>query len=869
MDAGMRAEPLQDETLPQQPTPLFGRANEVAALMRLLDDPACRLITLSGPGGIGKTRLAIEVAAQVRSQYADGVAFAALQHVPSASLLASAIADALRLPLQGQADAATQLLQALHDRQLLLVLDNFEHLLDGADLLLGILRAAPEVTVIVTSREVLNLREEWLFPVGELELPGGDGEADWQQSSAVQLFVACARRVRRDFDLAIEGPAVAQICRLVAGMPLAIELAAAWAKTLPSAEIAAEIGRNLLFLAANLRDLPERHRSVRAAFDQSWRLLSAAEQRTFRRLAVFRGGFTPDAAIRVAGATLPLLAALVDKSLIRLDSGGRYQTHELLRQYAELHLLAEPDETIATQRAHATYYAEWLYAQELELFYGRRVLDAIAGELKNVRAAWQWATAQLDLHTIQQSAYSVWAYYQQRGPVSEGIATLEQGLSCLAHQTGAGDADALRAQLLVQLGWLYVRQGDLGRAATAFETSWALFVGGGLTPPPGYATDPVLGLARLALWGGNYREAWRLAEEVRQRCEALGQTSNLGVAFYIQAGAARMQGRYRVAVRLAREALALADHLHNDWIKAFCLEELGRIARSRGALEQAQSHFHTCYELRIARGDHQGAAIASDQLGAVMLNRGALMEAHQTYTRTVAELKRLGNRDILVSALNGLGSVAIAQGNDEEARYTFARAVEIAVEIQYGAILPALLASTANLLIRCQRYGQAVELLSFLLRHAASTDETFDLVQRLLLTCEAALAPEAFAVAAWRSQILDLDGAVTVARELLASPIAAPSAAVKPALADAPEQAPVPIAPHDEAPADEPIEQLTRRELEVLRLIGDGLSNQAIADRLVLSHGTIRWYTQQIYGKLGVQSRTQALARARSLQLLA
>lgn len=864
----MSVQPTQDAVLPQQPTPFLGRVHDVAALCRLLDNPACRLLTLCGPGGIGKTRLAIEVAAQVQHRFADGVAFAALQHVASAPFLASTIADALRLPLQGQGDAETQLLHALHDRQLLLVLDNVEHLLDGVDLLLRILRAAPEVTVLVTSREVLNLREEWLFPVAELDLPGDDNHADLLQSSAVQLFVACAQRVRRDFDLAVEGPAVAQICRLAAGMPLAIELAAAWAKTLPCSEIAAEMGRNLLFLEAKLRDLPERHRSVRAAFDQSWRLLSAAEQTVFRRLAVFRGGFTPDAGMRITGATLPLLAALVDQSLLRLDTRGRYQMHELLRQYAEWHLLSDLEETIAVQRAHAGFYAEWLFSQEPELFRGRRALDAIAGELENVRAAWQWATAQIDLHTIRQSAYAVWAYYQQRGPVMEGIAALEQGLGCLACRAGENEPDALRAQLLVQIGWLYVRQGDLGRAATAFETSRALYIAGGLTPPPGYATDPVLGLARLALWSGNYRDTWRLAEEVRRRSEANRHESNLAVATYLQAGVARMQGRQRVAGRLAREALVQADRLRNDWFKAHWLEELGRIARSSGALEQAQDYFERCYELRVARGDLLGAAIVSDRLGAVLLSRGALAEAQQTYTRSVAELKRLGNRDILVSALNGLGSVAIAQGRNDEARRTLARAVEIAVAVQYGAILPELLASTGNLLIRCGRHEQAVELLTFLLRHAASADETFDLAQRLLLACETALTPEMFAAAGARSRALTLDDVVAWVRELLANPIVAPAEAAAPTSAHTPQQNPAPGEPADAAPADAPIERLTQRELEVLRLIGDGLSNQAIADRMVLAHGTIRWYTQQIYGKLGVQSRTQALARARSLHLL-
>jgi predicted ATPase/DNA-binding NarL/FixJ family response regulator len=853
-----------DETLPPHPTPLLGRQSEVEALCRLLDDPACRLLTLTGPGGIGKTRLALEVAARVGERFADGFAFAALQAVPTADFLASAIVDALHVPLQSQENPQTQLLRILRDRRQLLVLDNFEHLLDGAGLLLTLLRAAPELTILATSREVLNLREEWLYPVGELDLPSHESGAEVLQSSAVQLFTVCARRVRHDFDPTAEGEAVAQICRLVAGMPLAIELAAAWVKLLPCAAIAAEIERNLLFLAVNLRDLPERHRSVRAAFDQSWGLLSAKEQRAFRWLAVFKGGFTHDAALRIAGAPLPLLGALLDKSLIRTDSRGRYQIHELLRQYAEWRLNTDPDEAAGAQEAHAAFYIEYLSRWEHDLFSDRTALDLIALELENVRAAWQWAMAQGAQGAVQRAAYSLWAYYEQRGPLQEGVAALEGALACLGQ--GAADAESrpARAPLLVQIGWLRIRQGELGRARVAFEASLALFVQGDLAPP-GFATDPVLGLGRLALWEGQYRDAWRLAEDARRRGAEQQHDNNLLVARYLQIVAARMQGRHRIARRLAHEILGLASQLRNEWVRAFCFDELGRIAQAREEFKQAQHYFQLCYDLRLARGDDQGAAIARDQLAGVMLRLGALVEARQIYTQSVEALKRLGNRDILISSLHGLGMAAAAQGDYEAARRAFGQAYEIAAELQYGAVLPALLASTGDLLMRLGRHEQAVELLTLLLRHAASAEDTFTLTQRLILDCEAALMPEVFAVAVQRGQALVIDEAITEAQALLAVPFAAGSSAAPAALTL--------VGPVTEPTSDlvvaAPVERLTQRELEVLRLIGDGLSNQAIADRLVLSHGTIRWYTQQIYGKLGVQSRTQALARAKGLNLLA
>ncbi len=279
---------------------LVGRDGELAELTRLLGDPACRLLTLTGPGGIGKTGLASEVAARHAGVFADGVVVVPLQAVASAQYLISAVADAVGVPRAGATDPRGQLLDFLQPRRLLLVLDNFEHLVEGVDLVTDMLKAAPEVRLLVTSRVVLNLQEEWIYPVGGLGVPPDEAAEAAESSSAVQLFVERARRVRRDFSLEAERGAVLRICRLTDGMPLAIELAAAWARTLPCSVIASEIERNLAFLATGLRNVPERHRSVRAAFDQSWRLLAEEERAVFRRLAVFQGGFHGEAAAEIA-----------------------------------------------------------------------------------------------------------------------------------------------------------------------------------------------------------------------------------------------------------------------------------------------------------------------------------------------------------------------------------------------------------------------------------------------------------------------------------------------------------------------------------------------------------------------------------------
>lgn len=388
--------------LPPQTTPFVGREGELAALATYLADPATRLATILGPGGMGKTRLALAAAeAQLRHPnhpFPHGIFFVALAPLESPEQLLPAIAEALGFRFYSGGEPRQQLLDYLRHKQLLLVLDNFEHLKAGAGLVDELLAGAPGIKLLVTSREKMDRQAEQIFPIGGLDLPDVLAnnqvvDDEWADSGAIRLFVQCAWRIRPEFALTSSNrPHVYEICRLVAGAPLGIVLAASWLGALPVAEIAAEMRRDLDFLAVEMGDVPERQRSLRAAFNYSWRLLSEPEQSVFRRLSVFRGGFDRRAAMAVADASPRDLQALVNKSLL-VRNGDRYEVHELLRQFAAEKLADSPKEQATAREAHSAYFCDllrelkddWHNARQLE------ALRTVTGEADNIRPALQWA----------------------------------------------------------------------------------------------------------------------------------------------------------------------------------------------------------------------------------------------------------------------------------------------------------------------------------------------------------------------------------------------------------------------------------------------------------------------------------------------
>jgi len=866
-----------EQGFPLQPTPFIGRNADLAEISSLLATPACRLLTLLGPGGIGKTRLAIELAGASLSLFPQGAFFVALQPIVLTGYLISAIADSVRLSLSGQTDPQAQLLHYLHDKQMLLVLDNFEHLLAEAEVLADLLGAAPEVKLLVTSREALNLQEEWLYSVQGLPFPEGHYNDQPSGYSAVRLFVDRAQRVRRDFSLEAEQAGIVRICQLVEGIPLALELAAAWTKSLTCSAIAVEIERNLAFLMTNLRNMPERHRSMQAVFDQSWRSLTEEERNVFLRLAVFRGGFRHEAAAEAAGASLRTLSALVDKSLLQVEPDGRYQIHELLRQFAEEQWGSIEEKTRIYAR-HCDIYAHYL-AVRLDDILGRRQRAAVAeieAELENVRAAWQWAIKKAKVDALNKSAGTLAQFYQMQSRYLEGVSAFENAAHALAVGNGSELGHAARVNILSQLGWFYIRVGRIEEAERLLVEAVELFLRLNMPAARGLGTDPRLELGFIACARGDYEAAAQLAEQVCQRAEAEHHHSNSQVAYDLLSRALLYQGHLEVAQQHAQKAYEATLTSGNRWFMAYCLNQLGNVAFAQSDYAAAQGHYEASYTLRKQMDDPEGMAVALNHLGQIALQEGNEAEAETLYQRSLAIFEDIADLGGLVNSLVGLGRALCGLGDFISAREGLQRALEIGMAKQLVPQTFNALAGASELLLRLGRREQGVAVLAMTLQHPSSGREAHKSAHQLLnkykvapSALQAALSstkgrPEKLEtfVAHVQAQLLATDGNLEAGASAVAE-------VIEPEMIE-------PQAPENEALVAEDkqrlpqllLEPLTGRELEVLRLVATGFSNPEIAERLIVSVGTVKSHIHHIAGKLGATNRTQAVSLAREYQLL-
>jgi predicted ATPase/DNA-binding CsgD family transcriptional regulator len=873
-------EPINAGRLPRPLTPFVDRTEELLAVTRLLSDADCRLLTLIGPGGIGKTRLALEVAATHAARLEDeqddlfvhGVFFVNVQSLGSLDLLPAAVAAAVNAPPAGAEAPQTQLCNYLSNKAMLIVLDGFDELLaataagenNGYDFLTGLLHGAPYVKLLVTSREALNLQEEWLYPLSGMAYPadgqhGGAGlnEAELEAYGAVRLFLQCARRVRPDFDLLKERTGVARICQLVEGMPLALELAATWVKTLDCTAIAAEIEQNIGFLATNLRNVPERHRSVNAIFAQTWQMLSEPERAVFKRLAIFRGGFRRGAAEAVAGAALPVLSALVNKSLLRWEPNGRYQLHGLLRQFAHERLGEDSDEAASLLDAHAAYFADFLNRRRDEIMGARQreVLQEIGAELGNIRSAWAHAVQRRRIDWLGQATYTLYQFFDMQGRYGEASEAFEPALAAFAAIEPTPEVLKVEAHLLVMQGWNYIRLGRYDAAAALFHRSETFYHDHGLESPRGFATDPTLGLALLATVQGNYETAIALATAGYQHHNGRHDLHNLLVARYVLASAYFAQGDYEASRDCAQDAYRLAKESGNRWMMGYVLNLLGEVSRVLGHYEEARQYYQQCFFVREEFNDPEGMAAALNLLARTAWLQADYGEAKRLYGRSLAIYQQINDRGALASVLLGLGETALMEEAYDTAQSYLNDALQIATDIDWRPLTLAILVSVAHLYQRTNRAKQAVPLLVLVGSHPLVRYETKDAAGKLLTAISRTLPATQLAAAHARGEAMNLVTAIAATLATLAfQPAPGPNGGTS---------------PRPPAPADQPlIEPLTSRELEVLGLVAQGLSNQQIANELILSVGTVKFYTGQIYGKLGVNSRTQAVAQARSLRLL-
>lgn len=685
-----------------------GRQRELADLLRRLTDPDCRLLTLLGPGGIGKTRLALRAAQILLEEWtgadglADGVLFVPLAAVESYSGLISALAGAAQLEFRHDSPPHQQVLDHFRSRRMLVILDNFEHLLDTVGFVSELLAAAPGLRLLVTSRVALNLRDEWFHPLDGLAFPSSEEAsapiAHLARFDAVRLFEQHARRVSSDFSLSRSRAAVVRLCQLVEGTPLAIELAAGWLKLFSVEQIVAALEHSLDLLTARNSDTPARHRSMRAVLEESWSLLSDLEQRALAGLAVFPASFSAEAAEAVVGAGLDLLASLVEKALVRSGPDGRFQLHELLRQFAAEKLAADSQAGQLARARHSHYYLGLLAeredrlrgcAQQTDDRYRARLaaVEEINREAANMRAAWRWAVDQRDLTALDRALYSYFIYFYMRWYIQEGEENYRYAAD-LAIDPAEPLSVQVRARARIRRGaFLYVL-GNYEAAVASIEEGLAL---GRELAIDGDIACGLISLGAIAGWRGDPAAAQRHLSAGLELGRALGDTYLVADALHELARLNGSYGDYGEGRRLARESLELSRAAGlTDWA-AHALLTLAWSSACRGQYAAAEAYYRESLELSRQIGDTFGVATALGGIGWVAWCAGGerLQEARECIEQSLASSRALKQPLPISNYLGDLGLIAIDQGNEEQAwmyaqeGLALARGLDSAIYVAY------------------------------------------------------------------------------------------------------------------------------------------------------------------------------------------
>ena len=685
--------------LPVPLTPFVGRQDELAELTAWLRDPHTRLVTLLGPGGSGKTRLALQAARSLRYDFPDGIFLVSLSGLGSSEAFLPALVSALNLVFQPSwGEPFEQLLGYLRGRRLLLVLDSFEEVLSATQWLPRLLQTAPGVKLLATSRTRLNLQPEQVFPLEGLAYPEpgslAEGSFKLHDYAALELFHTTARQVRPTYthnpaDL----PQVIRICQLVNGLPLGLVLAAGWLETLTPAEIAGEIEKSLDFLSSSWSDLPERQRSLRATLDHSWRMLEQDERQVFQRLSVFHGVFTRQAAQQVAGIDAGGLRRLVDKSMLQAGPGS-YRMHDLLRQYAAEKLAIDREGAVQTRTAHSVYYLSRLPERTAKLKSAQRsaTLRELDARVNDLQAAWGWACMQADLPLLAQSLEGLCLYYEMRLRYREGVQACQAALAIQTSQPEhASEAQVLRTRLLLWQTHFQVLLGELEAAQKLRQQAGEL-----LDQLEAQGQDTRLPRAMFWQAEGEAQSALGTQLEYYQRSIALYQ--QLGEAWraaellvWVGELALRL-GNPVLALQYQQEALRLARQMGEPNTLLYALRMLAyyyfilnQFENARQLMQEMTAYCDSVEELSLR-------ATTQMNLGVMCVWSGQFAQAIQTLERTLPLLRSLGHRFSIVFGSLSLGIGYVLDGS-------YARAQAFAQTILPEAKAGGFLRETATILL--------------------------------------------------------------------------------------------------------------------------------------------------------------------------
>jgi tetratricopeptide (TPR) repeat protein len=672
------AVPRARHNLPAQTTRFVGRQRELAKLAALLEQPDCRLLTLVGLGGVGKTRLGLELVAKQLESYRDGVWFVPLAGVGSPDLLISSIAGALQLSFSGSGDPKEQLGDFLREKELLLLLDNFEHLVEGAVLLEELLEVAPAVRMLVTSRIALELSAEWLFDLEGLSYPPVDTEEPLTSFDAVKLFINRAERLSSTF--VPQGDtlqAVAELTRKVEGLPLALELAASWTRSLSVPQLLTELAKSFDVLSGQLRDLPERHRSLRTVFDYSWERLGEGERQALAKLSIFPGGFTLEAAERVADVHLALLLNLINHSLLRRSLDERYTIHELVRQYAaNLGAGSEPH----LENKFSSYYLELIVHHEDELRgpAPKRVLREIALEIDNLRLACRLALEHDDWTLLGTALTGVRTFFHRAELFQEGEYFFEYivaRLEAYPQASRSSEAQILYARALLSLASFERLTGSHEKTRVLLERAATLLRASNRTDELAYS---LCLLADVTYRLGDHATTDTLFAESASLSQAIGARHLHATVLREWAWLKRAQGAFREAIDLVKQCLALREELHDAYGVAEALESLTGLLRETEGL--APEHFdmlERALSLYQQAGSRQGEADINNMLALHARDTGDYQRGEQLFQACLEVARHTGNRLDQATLLFNLGESLLRRGQPASALAYLQQALDV------------------------------------------------------------------------------------------------------------------------------------------------------------------------------------------------
>ena len=672
----------------------MGRIVELRRIATLMAQDDCRLLCVIGPGGIGKTSLARRAMDQLAPSFADGAALVPLDDLSAAEELGGRIAHELDIALKGAAEPMEQVAAALAERHMLLVLDNFEQLVDGARRLEALLAACPRLKLLVTSRVRLALVNEWLLPLDGLACPDDEDQDRIEAFDAARLFIRAAHRVNPDLVPTAEASAIVDICRQVEGLPLALELAASWTRVLSCEAIAAELRQGSELLQASDAARPARHASVEAVFEESWRLLGDRERHALARLSVFRGGFTPAIARAVSGVQLPVLAALVDKSLVRKD-GARCVLHPLVQQFARIKLEQGGDAQDCAA-AHSRHFLRYLADASHRVRNAEpQILGEIDAEFENVRMAWRFAMKHGPADALARAAYALMTYCEHRGRRPEGLELLHKAM----HSESVAVHPEFVPLLAAHAAWMayrldrYAEAEALGTLAMEAKRPAGRRPG---DPNLAFRAATVLGASSARLGRSDeahrrFRRALELAKKSGSPFDIASALDNLGII-------ARERGDLDEALRLYREALRKHREVGDAGGAALCLNNQGVVHILRRDLDAASDVLREASQLCERHGLPSTRVMVEVNLANVAMYRDD-PELAVRHARQALELSsQTGQRANAVEARHALVWAALRQGDLATARSELAAATTVAIALGRPALLVAAVRLFAEVL---------------------------------------------------------------------------------------------------------------------------------------------------------------------------